>query len=104
MMHTKANALLLCLSIRLKQKQGHGVIRRKTMVRIVHRNDDPPSGDTATEALFDDIYDQFPDDMDEALKEELSVWIADTVQKAYSDGYNQGVADSREALEQGYTP
>lgn len=74
------------------------------MIHVIHRSDEPPLDDASTERLFDDIYEQFPKDMDEDLKEKLSIWIADKVQQAYCDGYAQGVADSREALEQGYAP
>lgn len=72
---------------------------------MVARNDDPPLGDTAAEALFEQIYDEFAkyiSFIDEDEKEKLSVWIADKVHEAFTLGYAEGCADSKKALEDGY--
>jgi hypothetical protein len=61
-------------------------------------------GDSDAEAFYDSIYDEMVEITDEALKEKLAAWAWERVSKAWGDGYQQGVADSKEALENGYTP
>lgn len=71
-------------------------------MKVIAHNDDPPHTDDKMEALFDEIYEMLAPITDEDYKERLSVWIADKMQAAFTEGYAQGCADSKKALEDGY--
>lgn len=57
----------------------------------------------AAEALMDLIYDQFPSTMSDDDMEKLSTWISDQIGKAYNEGYQQAVADRKEAETEEYS-
>lgn len=53
----------------------------------------------AAEALYDEIYNQFPDDLTDEQKDLLAAWVYEQIGKAYADGYTQRQADEAFAAE-----
>lgn len=70
----------------------------------VSTRDLPGNQDDPSEAFYDLIYDQFPETMDEALKEKLAAWTWDRVSKAWDDGYKQGMSDAHTAQAEAAKP